>query len=48
MGENKGRAMKEHVKRTHGQSQCGVGSRVRGGDGWGGVSGGRKWRQLYL
>ena len=29
-----------------GQSQKGVGSRVGGGDGWGGVGG--KWRQLYL
>ena len=34
MGENRGRAIKEHIKRTHGQSQRGVDSRVGAGDGW--------------
>ena len=39
----------EHVKRTHGQSQKEVGSRVGSGGEWGkeGVVGG-KWRQPYL
>ena len=49
--EKGGRVIKEHVKRTHGQSQGGVGLRVGGGRwgwlGWG-ESGGRKWKQLYL
>ena len=36
MGENRGRVVKEHVYRTHGQSQRQVGLRVRFGDGWGG------------
>ena len=38
-GDNGGRRWKgfqEHVWRTHGQNQWGVGSRVGGGDGWGG------------
>ena len=49
MGKNRGSVVKEHVRRTHGQSQRWVGSRVGGGDGWGGdgVVGG-KCRQLYL
>ena len=34
MGGKGGRIVKEDVKRTHGQSQRGVGSRVGGGDGW--------------
>ena len=37
MGRKEGRVIKEHVQRTHGQSQRGVGSRVGGEDGWGGV-----------
>ena len=36
MGEKGVRVVKEHVQRTHEQSQRGVGSRVGGGDGWGG------------
>ena len=36
MGENRGRSIKEHVQRTYGQSQREVGSRVGGGDEWGG------------
>ena len=34
--ENRGRSIKEHVERTHGQSQRGVGLRVGGGEKWGG------------
>ena len=47
MGEKRERAIKEHVKRTHEQSQRGIGSKV--GDGWGGLGVvGGNWRQLYL
>ena len=49
MWRKAGRVVKEHVQRTHRQSQRRVGSRVGGGDGWGGggvVDG--KWRQRYL
>ena len=35
-GENRGKAIKEYVWRTHGQSQRGVVSRVGHGDVWGG------------
>ena len=35
MGDNSGRAIKEHVQRTHGQSQRQVGLSVGSGDGWG-------------
>ena len=36
MGGKEGGAVKEHVQRTHGKSETGVGLRVGGGDGWGG------------
>ena len=35
MGETRGRSIKEHGQRTHGQSQRGVGLKVGGGDGVG-------------
>ena len=35
-GGNRGKGFQEHVQRTHGQNQRGVGSRVRSGDGRGG------------
>ena len=49
MRKRRGWIIKEHVWKTHGQSQRGLGLRVGGGDGWGwgGVVWG-KWRQLYL
>ena len=34
MSLKRGKGCQEHVKRTHGQSQRWVGSRVGGGDGW--------------
>ena len=47
MGERRGRVIKEHVKRTHGESQRGVGLKVGGGGGWGrGKWWGAKWRKL--
>ena len=39
MRKKRGRVIKEHVYRAHGQSQRGIGSRMGGGDGWGG----REW-----
>ena len=39
MRENRGKFIKEHVKRTHGQSQRGVGLREGGGAGWAGGAG---------
>ena len=48
MRERRGRVIKEHVSRTHGPRQKGLGLRVGGGVGGVGGSGGGKWRQLYL
>ena len=38
----------EHVQRTQGQRQRGVGSRVGGGDGWDEGSGGEKMETTVL
>ena len=35
--------VKEHVQKTHAQSQRGLGSRVGGGDGW---SGEEQWGEM--
>ena len=42
-GGGRGKGCQEHVWRTHGQSQSGVGSRVRSGDGW---DGGNGWGKM--
>ena len=34
-GSRRGKGFQEHVQRTHGQNQRGVGLRVGSGDGWG-------------
>ena len=34
-GRKRGKGFQEHVQRTHGQNQRGVGSRVGSGNGWG-------------
>ena len=36
MRVKRGKGFQEHVERTHGQNQRGVGSREGSGDGWGG------------
>ena len=46
--ENRGRAIKEHVERPHGQSQRGGRINGRKWDGWSGGVVGKKWTQLYL
>ena len=48
MWERRERAINEHVQRTHGQSQRGVGLRVGGGDWKGGQSGGGKMKTIVL
>ena len=41
-GEESERVIKEHVQRTYGQNQRGLGLRVGGGDGWDSGSAGGK------
>ena len=48
MGENRRRAVKELVQRTHVQKQREVGSRVGSRDGWGGGNGGGEMKTTVL
>ena len=48
MGERRGRAIKEHILRTHGQSQRGKGLRVGGGSRWSGWSGAGEMEKTVL
>ena len=47
-GRTVGKGFQEHVQRTHGQNQRGVGSWVESRDGWEGGSGGGKMETTVL
>ena len=47
-GRERGKGFQEHLYRTHGQNEQGVGSGVRGGGGWGGESCGGKMDIIVL